>query len=332
MIFNIGVGMKNVTATLESSLPADVTVTSGTEVAFSVVVTDSGVPKEHTFQWYVNDVAVEGATEDTYVRDTSGDKGVFSVWCAVTNKAGTVVSRKANLTVNKLPVLVENYPADASAIIAKTAEFKVTVSEDGYPNEYAYQWYVDEKAVAGATESTYTRTAPAVGTEKIHCVVTNNAGSVQSRVATFTITKEDIVVNGIFADGSTWGTYLSGGAGSITYNSEWGSLRLYVDGARSGYAWSNKQYDFTGKNKLVFYVHAFDDQGYGHNTPIYFGASDTGGDAAFIASTMVYGHHAEYEKVVVDVSAVTGWHYIKFGMTRNIDNADLVYLGSVWFE
>lgn len=186
MIFNIEVGMKNVTASLDSSLPADVTVTAGGEATFKVVVTDEGIPKEHTFQWYVNDAAIEGATEDTYTRDTSGDKGQFSVWCEVTNKAGTTTSRRATLTVKKVPSLNSSYPKNVSKNVTENATFEVKISESGYPDAYTYQWYKDGKAVSGATKSSYTLSQTTEGTATVYCEVTNGAGTVKTRTATYT--------------------------------------------------------------------------------------------------------------------------------------------------
>ena len=320
---------------LNPEYPKDVTMksTDGTAV-FKAEIAKHGRPDEYTYQWYVNGASVAEANYEEYERDISGDKGQYTVWCEVTNKAGTVRTREAKLTVNKVPILDTSYPADASAIIAKTAEFKVVIKEDGYPTEYTYQWYADGNAIEGATEAVYNRKAGKVGKENIHCVVTNDAGTVQSRTAVFTINQEDIVVNGDFADGSTWGTYLSGGEGSITHSSINGvrCLRMHVDGYRSGYAWSNNKFDFTGKNKLVFFVSSFSNVDRPHNTPIYFGVSDTGADGKFIASTVVAGHNGSNEKVVVDVSSVSGMHSIKFGMSRTAYNADLVYLEDVWFE
>lgn len=320
---------------LNPEYPKDVTMksTDGTAV-FKAEIAKHGRPDEYTYQWYVNGAAVAEANHKEYERNISGDKGQYTVWCEVTNKAGTVRTREAKLTVKKVPVLDTSYPADTSAIIAKTAEFKVVIKEDGYPTEYTYQWYAYGNAIEGATEAVYNRKAGKVGKENIHCVVTNDAGTVQSRTAVFTINQEDIVIDGDFVDGSEWGTYSNGGAGNIGYSSVNGvrCFRIYVDGARKGYAHSNNYYDFTGKNKLVFYVSAFDNQSRPNVNYIYFGVSDTEGEGNFIAHTTVVGHMGNYEKVVVDVSAVSGMHRIKFGMSRTTYNADLVYLEDVWFE
>lgn len=337
MIFNIGVGMKNVIATLDSNLPADVTVTSGDEAAFSVVITDAGVPKEHTFQWYVNDVAVEGATEETYVRDTSKDKGVISVWCGVTNKAGTAVSRKANLTVKKLPILDEKFPADASAIITKTAEFKVTVSEEGYPANYTYQWYVNKKAVDGATKASYTRTAPAVGTESVYCIVTNEAGSVQSRTATFTVSAKNVFDKGAFSSGSfDW--YSDSSTSKECQITDGGIWRLKVDGAgRFGSAWGIDAVDLTGINKIIFKLYTYSSttvaESIGTGRVGVTNASNFK-NVTMVAETnfsMATKDTAEYS---VDVSKLTGNHYVKIVIDRTKANGhqDIMYVSAIRLE
>ena len=167
---------------LNPEYPKDVTMksTDGTAV-FKAEIAKNGRPDEYTYQWYVNGAAVAEANYEEYERDISGDKGQYTVWCEVTNKAGTVRTRTATLTVNRLPVLDKNYPADASTTIGNACEFKATISEEGYPAEYTYQWYVNDKAVSGETKSSYTITRAIEATDKIYCVVTNEAGTVQSR-------------------------------------------------------------------------------------------------------------------------------------------------------
>jgi hypothetical protein len=186
VIFNLDVVMQNVAPSLNAHYPADVTVLAGNEASFTVFVTDEGFPKNHVFQWFVNGVAVPGATEPSYVRDTSGDKGQLSVWCEVTNKAGTTTSRYATLTVKKVTSLDSRYPADSSPFVGEIATFYIATTEFGYPASYTCQWYVNGVAVPGATGTSFNHIRTTEGTDTVYCVVTNDAGSVQSRVATFT--------------------------------------------------------------------------------------------------------------------------------------------------
>ena len=88
----------------------------------------------------------------------------------------------------KLPILNANYPADVSVEYNGNATFKVEIAEHGYPEEYTYQWYLDDKAVSGATNPSFTiyTDASSAGTHPIRCDVTNKAGTVQSRTATLT--------------------------------------------------------------------------------------------------------------------------------------------------
>lgn len=88
----------------------------------------------------------------------------------------------------KLPTLNANYPANATVVFGENVELKVVISESGYPAECAYQWYLDGKAVSGATGSTYNFTSNTVGTVTAYCKVTNSAGTVTSRTATISVT------------------------------------------------------------------------------------------------------------------------------------------------
>lgn len=187
MIFNMITGRLK-TPVLSTSYPANATVNAGTSAAFHVEISEDGIPQEYTYQWYVNGTAVSGATSASYTRDTASDKGVYSVYCVVTNKAGSVTSRTASLTVRKTPVLSSSYPANATVVKNTAVTCKVSISTAGYPTTYTYQWYKNGSAVSGATSSTYTFTPTAAGTTTLYCKVTNAAGTVTSRTATITAT------------------------------------------------------------------------------------------------------------------------------------------------
>lgn len=89
---------------------------------------------------------------------------------------------------NTLPVLSASYPQDKSITFISgntaSATFEVRIEIDGEPNEYTYQWYVNNSAVSGANSASYNWTGTSGGTYSIRCDVTNKAGTVQSRTAT----------------------------------------------------------------------------------------------------------------------------------------------------
>jgi hypothetical protein len=77
--------------------PASVTIPPGQTATFTVAATGTGTM---TYQWYMNGVAIPGATSSTYTTPpaTSGDSGaVFTV--TVSNSAGSATSGPATLTV-----------------------------------------------------------------------------------------------------------------------------------------------------------------------------------------------------------------------------------------
>ena len=99
-----------------------------------------------------------------------------------------------NIEKFSLPVLDAKYPEDTTITILKgdTAQVNLNVSfvSHGNPAVYTYQWYENGNAVEGATESSYTKTdLSSDGTYSIYCEVTNEKGTVTSRIATLKVTQ-----------------------------------------------------------------------------------------------------------------------------------------------
>ena len=86
---------------LSASYPKDVTVTAapGASASFSISITTPGRPAEYTYQWYRNGAAVSGATAASLTLTGLTAAATYSIYCKVTNKAGSVNSRAATLTV-----------------------------------------------------------------------------------------------------------------------------------------------------------------------------------------------------------------------------------------
>ena len=101
MIFNISNGPIRRVPILNANLPEDVSVTKvGTSVTFQVAISAHGSPDEYTYQWFYDSTAVSGATGTSYTREA--DIGSHTVYCTVTNKAGTVKSRTATVKATTL--------------------------------------------------------------------------------------------------------------------------------------------------------------------------------------------------------------------------------------
>jgi len=134
------------------SQPSDRSVIEGYDSTFTVAAIGSGTL---TYQWYLNDQAISGATQNTYsifATSSSDDKNVYRV--DVTDNNGTFSSDSATLTVETLIVLeILSQPTDQSVTEGEDAVF--TVEATGGNGALTYQWYVNDSAISGATAESY---------------------------------------------------------------------------------------------------------------------------------------------------------------------------------
>ena len=183
---------------LDEGFPADVEVAAGASATatFQCKIAEDGVPANYTYQWYKDGVAVDGANTAVYTLSAGSlsNAGSYSIYCTVTNDAGTATSRIATLTAKIWkPTLNTSLPANVSvtAGTGAIATFSVGITTAGNPTNYTYQWYLNNSIWSGQTNSTLSLTADWVnthiGSHTIYCIVTNAAGSVQSRTAALTI-------------------------------------------------------------------------------------------------------------------------------------------------
>lgn len=117
---------------LNSAYPANVSQIekSGGSATFNVVIDTPGKPAEYTYQWYVNGSKVSGATESSYTKTGLTSAATYTVYCEVTNKAGTVQSRIATLTVQSSQ---PSYTYSGSHTLVKegTYNWKLTLKSSG---------------------------------------------------------------------------------------------------------------------------------------------------------------------------------------------------------
>lgn len=180
---------------LDSEYPKDVNLTTirgqASNAIFNIVISIPGTPAEYTYQWYYDGNALSGENSSS-CSIANPTAGQHTIYCEITNEAGTTQSRIATLNVNELytPVLNASNPANVSVVQSSSASatFKVIIETAGNPASYTYQWYVNGSPVSGATGSSYTKTGlSSAATYNVYCVITNEAGSVNSRTATLQV-------------------------------------------------------------------------------------------------------------------------------------------------
>lgn len=222
---------------LDENYPQDIktTVIKGNTVSatFNVFISEPGNPAVYTYQWYVNSEAVEGANNYSYTMNDLSETATYNVYCEVTNKKGTVISRNATLEVTQYytPVLNASYPSNANVVKGTSVTCNVVISQDGFPASYTYQWYKNNTAIQGATNSSYTFTPTVLGdTATLYCKVTNSAGTVTSRTATIAATTDYIVKNGQ----TSYSSYISS-SNSSALSVSTSSGELYLKSTSYGY-------------------------------------------------------------------------------------------------
>ena len=167
--------------------PQNLSVLPGASASFWVSATGTS---PLTYQWKKNGTDIPGATTSSYSTPpaSNADNGAaFSV--KVSNSAGTVTSGEASLIVTAAAVApaITTQPENQSVTAGQSASFSVSASGT-FP--FSYQWKKNGIDILGATASTYTTPATALGdTNTVYSVVvTNSAGSVTSNAASLAVT------------------------------------------------------------------------------------------------------------------------------------------------
>lgn len=148
-------------------------------------------------QWFVDGVAVEGATDASFTPSLSA--GSHTVYAVVTATAGglSAMTKSQMATVNVLsaaqaPVITADLQPSLSVNVGEAATLKVeAASADN--GTLSYQWYRDGKAITGATGAALTIDASAVGQHSYYVVVSNtvNGSTATAQSATCAVTVVD---------------------------------------------------------------------------------------------------------------------------------------------
>ncbi len=158
--------------------PQNQEVCSGDPAIFSV--TASAIPP-FSYQWRTNGVAIEGATNDTYVLlNPIASDALNSYDAVVTDMFGSVTSQVASLAISHIAPSISIFPSNQMVIPGVTnVTFSVSVSGDP---PMSFQWRTNGIPIPGATNDSYTTTnlGPADATNVIDVMASNPCGSITS--------------------------------------------------------------------------------------------------------------------------------------------------------
>ena len=165
-----------------TSQPQNVTVAEGGDATFTVEATGSVL----VYQWQRDGVPVAGATGSTLTLtgvEFADNGAVFTV--TVSNALDHAISDASVLTVQQASPVVVVAPSDQAAPEGGSVTFTITATG----SELSYQWFRDNAAIGGATESSYTLSPVALADNgsQFTVTVTNAAGSVTTDPVTLSV-------------------------------------------------------------------------------------------------------------------------------------------------
>ncbi len=116
---------------LKAEYPADLEVWGdGGSATFKVEIEKAGRPSACTYQWYRNGTLASWATGPTCTFYNLSQVATLSVYCVVTNAAGSVISRTATLKV-KSPTMTYTYTGESERIDDGDGNWRVKLKSSG---------------------------------------------------------------------------------------------------------------------------------------------------------------------------------------------------------
>lgn len=133
---------------------------------------------DYAYQWHKDGEPILNSSESTFVTSATG-YGTYKVAITysdfkdfrVTISSPEQAVAKINNGTGTAGVIAGNGPFNEGVILTAGA---ITGDPDGNGAPTAYQWFLDNTAIAGATSSTYTTTSTGAGTYKVAITYTDN--------------------------------------------------------------------------------------------------------------------------------------------------------------
>jgi len=191
----------------------------GQSVIFQSTVSGGTLP--YAYQWYVNDIAILGATSSNWTFMPTST-GFYILYVNVMDYVSvTAKSNVASITVSpELSVFIN--PVSVTMDVGGSKAFTSSVSGGTPP--YTYQWYLNGALVLGVTSDSWAFTSTATGSYIVHLNVTDSADvTAKSNIASVTVNPTlgvSIVPTSAimdFGQSVTFDSSVSGGTPPYTY-------------------------------------------------------------------------------------------------------------------
>jgi Calcineurin-like phosphoesterase/PKD domain len=217
-----------------SITPSLVRMVLGQSQRFSSSV--SGGMSPYSYQWYLNNAAVLGATSQdwTFTPSTTGN---YEVYVTVTDDRSSIVQSNVVTDINVYPELTTSINPSLTSMSNGTTQQFTSITSGGF-TPYTYQWFLNGNQISNAKNSTWKFTPTSSGTFSIYLVVSdNNTAISQSNNATVVVkTSLDVIITPTQVDiylGQSR-TFISNVSGGTTpYSYQWYLNDTAVTGATS---------------------------------------------------------------------------------------------------
>jgi hypothetical protein len=202
--------------------PNSVNITVGNTQQFNSNVTGGLAP--YTYQWYYsNGTAVSSATSSTLLFKANST-GIYTIYLNATDTLNSKTqSNTAAIYVYSQPSVFIN-PTSVKITVGTLQQFNSTAIGGLIP--YAYQWYLNDTAITGATSSVWNFTPTVAGHYKVYLNVTDALNfKIQSNIVTDitvysepTVSINPISVKMVVGNTQTFNSTILGGAQPFTYH------------------------------------------------------------------------------------------------------------------
>jgi hypothetical protein len=298
-----------------TQVPQSVNGLWGGSAMFNVVATGPLL----SYQWRFNGTPLSGASVPTLLLSNLTDHDAGSYAVVVTNPFGSVTSAPVVLTVSALAPTVTTPPASQAVVLGVDVLFAAEITAAPAP---ALQWFFNNAALPGATNTTLLLTNVTMSASGSYRVVADNfAGSAISPVATLTIIPQVPLPVALDTPGQEWIT-----GGDALWVGQPFTTHDGVDAAQSGFLFDDEaswlQTTVTGPGQVSFRWKVSSEAGYD------FVQFTIGG----VEQAAISGEVDWQQRTISFPSGpqTFRWAYLKDGSAH--DGADRAWLDEVRFE